>query len=60
MDKDITNFATGLELYYKGEWPKAYKTFQKCNLPMAEVFKERTKNRKCPKDWNGIWEMKTK
>ncbi|MCX7679837.1 MAG: adenylate/guanylate cyclase domain-containing protein [Spirochaetes bacterium] len=57
---DLESFSQGLDLYYRGEWKKAYRFFAKCKLPMAEVFKDRTKNYEPPKKWNGIWEMKTK
>lgn len=60
MQSQISSFSTGLELYYNGDWKQAYKHFSKCNLPLVEVFKDRTKNYECPKRWNGIWEMKTK
>jgi len=60
MQSQISSFSSGLELYYNGDWKKAYKFFSKCSLPLAEVFKDRTKNYECPKRWNGIWEMKTK
>lgn len=60
MQSQISNFSAGLELYYNGEWKKAYTYFNKCSLQLAEVFKDRTKNYECPKRWNGIWEMKTK
>lgn len=59
MSKQLTAFELGLELYYNGNWAEARKKFARCSLPMADVFKERTKV-KCPKNWNGIWEMKTK
>jgi len=57
---DVTYFSQGLELYYGGDWKKAYRLFAKCRLPLAEVFKDRTRNYECPRKWNGIWEMKTK
>ncbi len=60
LHTEIKDFSEGLELYYNGDWKKAYRSFSKCTLPLAEVFKERTKNNECPKRWNGIWEMKTK
>jgi class 3 adenylate cyclase len=59
VQKQITSFELGLELYYNGDWSEARKKFMKVSLPVADVFKERTKE-KCPKNWNGIWEMKTK
>jgi len=60
MGKNIDNFKKGLDLYYKGNWNKAYQFFNKCSIPVAEEFKDRTKNHKKPSNWNGIWEMKTK
>lgn len=60
LKTDAGYFSQGLELYYNGEWKKAYKFFAKCGHPVADVFKDRTRNYECPKRWNGIWEMKTK
>jgi adenylate cyclase len=60
MEKDIKIFAEGLKEYYEGQWKSAYEKFAACTLPLAEVFQSRTKNSICPKDWNGIWTMKTK
>ncbi len=57
--KNIAAFKSGLALYYEGDWTMANKKFKRCQLPVAQVFKERTKG-KSPKNWNGIWEMKTK
>lgn len=63
-DKNVKNqvaiFEEGLQYYYSGKWKKAYKYFQKCKLPLAEVFRDRTKNATCPKRWNGVWTMTTK
>lgn len=57
---ELQEFSTGLEYYYKGQWPRALECFKKCSLPLAEVFVDRTKNYKCPEDWKGIWTMTTK
>ena len=57
--KNIAYYESGLKLYYMGDWALARKHFEKCKLEAADVFLERTKN-KCPKNWNGIWEMTTK
>ncbi len=57
--KDLSAFELGLELYYRGEWSAANKKFNRCALPMAGLFVERTAERP-PRGWNGIWEMKTK
>ena len=59
FNKNIAAFKSGLALYYEGDWPAAQKKFKVCRLPLAELFKERTKS-KCPRNWNGIWEMTTK
>ncbi len=59
LKRNVTAFEAGLELYYAGDWTKARKKFARVSLPLADVFKERTKE-KCPKKWNGIWEMTTK
>lgn len=59
MEKGLSAFEAGLQLYYKGDWTNARKRFARCKLPVADEFKERVKG-KCPRGWNGIWEMKTK
>jgi class 3 adenylate cyclase len=59
IQKNISYYESGLKLYYMGDWGLARKHFEKCKLEAAAVFLERTKN-KCPKNWNGIWEMTTK
>lgn len=60
LRKDVDAFSAGLKLYYDGDWKKAYRQFTQCSLPLAVVFRERTKDTACPKEWNGIWAMKTK
>jgi class 3 adenylate cyclase len=60
MTTQINDFEKALKLYFGGEWAKAYKIFAGLNLPVAQEFAERTNKTRCPKDWNGIWEMKTK
>ncbi len=59
LQKDLTSFELGLELYYNGKWVDARKKFAKCKLSISEVFKERTME-KCPSNWNGVWQMTTK
>jgi class 3 adenylate cyclase len=60
VEKELEIFTNGLKLYYDGDWPVAYKQFAKCGLPLATVFKDRTKGTTRPKDWNGIWAMTSK
>lgn len=60
LQKDLENFQKGLGYYYEGEWKDANRFFTLCTLPLAEVFRYRTGDYTCPKDWNGIWEMKEK
>jgi hypothetical protein len=60
LEKELETFSKGLQHYYEGDWPEAYKQFNRCSLPLASVFKERTKGVKSHKGWTGIWEMKTK
>ncbi|MBL8994325.1 MAG: adenylate/guanylate cyclase domain-containing protein, partial [Spirochaetia bacterium] len=60
MDEELDQFEDGLKLYFKGDWPKAYKKFAACSLPVASEFADRTRKNKAPRPWNGIWEMKTK
>ncbi len=58
--RDIDFFSKGLKAYYEGQWREAFGLFEKCTLPLTEVFQSRTKDLKCPKDWSGVWTMKTK
>lgn len=60
LESNLPYFSEGLKLYYSGNWPQAYKKFSQCNLELARIFKERTKENTCPEGWNGIWAMKTK
>lgn len=60
MEDELDQFEDGLKLYFKGDWPKAYKKFSACSLPVAAEFADRTRKNKAPRPWNGIWEMKTK
>jgi len=60
LDKDVKLFNEGLSLYYEGQWPAAYKSFAKCSLPVADIFRDRTKNNTSPKGWDGVWAMTMK
>ncbi|HUX21386.1 MAG TPA: adenylate/guanylate cyclase domain-containing protein [Spirochaetia bacterium] len=60
LEKNTTLFAEGLKSYYEGQWPAAYKQFARCALPLAEIFRDRTRNNTSPKGWDGIWAMTTK
>lgn len=60
IEKDIEIFSKALHSYYDGNWVRAYNLFLGCSLPLSEVFRERTKNPECPKNWNAIWTMTTK
>jgi adenylate cyclase len=59
MKQQTESFASGLKLYYEGDWEKASEFFGKCELELADVFKIRTQEQ-CPNNWNGIWEMTSK
>ncbi len=59
LSKNLSAFEEGLELYYDGQWTKARKVFKRCQLPVAEVFLDRTSG-SAPKGWKGVWEMRTK
>jgi adenylate cyclase len=59
LKQDINKFSKALKLYYDGKWPTANKQFAAINLPLAEVFTKRTEST-LPRNWNGIWAMKTK
>ncbi len=60
LDNDVKLFSEGLSLYYEGQWPAAYKMFAKCTLPVADIFRDRTKNNTSPKGWDGVWAMTMK
>lgn len=60
LKKDIGYYDEGLAHYYTGNWRKAEIFFARCGLEAAKLFVSRIKGSRCPKDWNGIWEMKTK
>ncbi len=58
--KGIADFSEGLDLYYKGKWTESIRYFEQSNLPMAQVFLDRTKSYNKPEGWDGIWTMTTK
>lgn len=60
LERDVDAFSAGLALYYEGQWPAAYKAFAKCALPVADIFRDRTKNNTSPKGWDGVWAMTMK
>ena len=60
MQIKLDTFSKALKLYYDGDWETACIKFKECNLPLADVFIDRTLNYKCPKNWNGIWTMTSK
>ncbi len=60
MKQQLAAFSEGLFHYYGGNWTKANQLFIKCKLPLAEEFLNRTKSKKCPANWKGIWAMQTK
>jgi adenylate cyclase len=59
LKKDILLFSAALMEYYDGNWKKAGQLFKKCDLSLAEVFIERTKE-SCPRNWKGVWAMTSK
>lgn len=59
-EKYASIFEEGLTLYYEGNWPAAYRKFTRCKLPVAEIFRDRTRKNTSPKGWDGIWAMTTK
>lgn len=59
MEKQIDFYSRGLAQYYEGDWTNAKKNFDQCELEVAQIFQQRTKET-CPANWNGIWEMKSK
>lgn len=61
LRSQLREFQASLEAYYQGDWKLALKGFEKCGLPIAEVFQERIKNLKNPPpEWRGIWTMTSK
>ncbi|HEX3046546.1 MAG TPA: adenylate/guanylate cyclase domain-containing protein [Bacillota bacterium] len=59
LQAEIQSFSQGLKLYYEGDWGGAAEFFRQCALPLASVFKERTRNQ-CPEKWDGTWSMTDK
>ncbi|MGL4370809.1 MAG: adenylate/guanylate cyclase domain-containing protein, partial [Spirochaetota bacterium] len=59
LKKNLLVFSSALTEYYDGNWKKAAALFKKCELPLAQVFIERTKST-CPKNWKGVWAMTSK
>jgi class 3 adenylate cyclase len=59
LRKNILLFSSALLEYYDGNWKKASALFKKCELPLAQIFVERTKT-VCPKNWKGVWAMTSK
>jgi class 3 adenylate cyclase len=59
LEAEIQSFSQGLKLYYEGDWSGAAEFFRQCALPLAGVFKERTRNQ-CPEKWDGTWTMTNK
>ncbi|MCL6591650.1 MAG: adenylate/guanylate cyclase domain-containing protein [Firmicutes bacterium] len=60
MTWDLKLFATGLQLYYQGQWEDAAQAFGRCKLPPAAVFAARTSCGKAPENWSGIWTLTEK
>jgi len=63
----ITAYETGLGLYIEKKWDKAIDSFKKAHKIMkdkaSDLFINRCKEfmkNPPPKDWDGVWEMKTK
>ena len=59
LKKNLLLFSAALIEYYEGNWKKAGPLFKKCELPLAQVFIDRTKT-SCPKNWKGVWAMTSK
>jgi adenylate cyclase len=57
---ELDAFASGLALYYAGDWKKAAAAWKNVALPVIEVFKNRVAGREAPAEWNGVWAMTTK
>ncbi len=60
LEEKYAAFEEGLAAYYAGDWSKARKLFNGCDLPVTEVFLERMGRSSAPADWSGIWTMTTK
>ena len=67
QQKFVKHYDQGLELYFKKKWKEAIKSFEaalkvkkdKASQMFIERCKEFIKNPPS-KDWDGVWEMKTK
>ncbi len=61
LKQQVMIFTHGLHLYYGGQWSDAKKIFAACTLPPKDVFIRRIATMEIPpKNWNGVWIMKTK
>ncbi|MDA3901264.1 MAG: adenylate/guanylate cyclase domain-containing protein [Spirochaetes bacterium] len=60
LKKDLNRFTRALKLYYTGKWASAHREFKQINLPIAQEFINRTAAKTVPKNWKGIWAMKSK
>lgn len=60
IERALSFYREALEHYYAGRWPEAFKLFSQADLPPAEVFLDRIRDRSAPGDWNGVWTMKSK
>jgi adenylate cyclase len=60
LQTNLSQFETGLKLYYQGRWQEAFHIFSQCNLPPAGEFMERTRGGQPPREWSGIWNIAIK
>jgi class 3 adenylate cyclase len=58
--EDLEIFEQALPEYYAGRWREAVAMLRKCNHRLADVFRDRIKNRNPPEGWSGIWTMNAK
>ena len=58
--RDIDTYSEALREYYAGNWPEATGLFEKCTLPMSDMFVGRIKGKTSPQNWKGIWTMTEK
>ena len=60
LQADVQSFSEGLHHYYRGSWPDAVPHFEKSNLTIARMFRDRVAGKTAPENWNGVWTMKEK
>jgi class 3 adenylate cyclase len=59
MQAAIDLFEQAMSLYFQGSWMEARPLFEQCDLAVAGVFAERTRQQR-PDEWDGVWTLTSK